>query len=188
MRAGGAFTCTQTDGAEPTVHAHYLYDAGGARVKKLVRKQGGDVEVTHYVDGVLEHHRWRNPQGTGQNSQLHVMDGAQRVAMVRTGMASPGDRGPAVQFTLADHLGSSNVVVDAVGALVDREEFTPYGESSFGSFARPHLRPRRSTSMSLPIGNLNDGDQIATIARVAREEVGESAAADEEPPAESPPA
>ena len=49
----------QTDGAEPSIHAHYLYDAAGMRVKKLVRKQGGDVEVTHYIDGVLEHHRWR---------------------------------------------------------------------------------------------------------------------------------
>ena len=42
---------TQTEGAEPSVHAHYLYDAAGQRVKKLVRKQGGQVEVTHYVDG-----------------------------------------------------------------------------------------------------------------------------------------
>ena len=41
---------TQTDGAEPSVHAHYLYDAAGQRVKKLVRKQGGQVEVTHYID------------------------------------------------------------------------------------------------------------------------------------------
>ena len=36
-----------------------------------------------------------------------------------------------MQFHLGDHLGSSNVVVDAGGALVNREEFTPYGETSF---------------------------------------------------------
>jgi hypothetical protein len=131
---------TQTDGAGPSVHAHYLYDAAGVRVKKLVRKQGGGVEVTHYVDGVFEHHRWRSPQGDGQNNQLHVTDGAQRVALMRIGMAHPDDGGPATQFTLADHLGSSNVVIDAAGALVDREEFTPYGESSFGSFARKRYR------------------------------------------------
>jgi len=34
---------TQTDGAEPSVHAHYFYDAAGQRVKKVVRKQGGQV-------------------------------------------------------------------------------------------------------------------------------------------------
>ena len=49
---------TQTDAAEPSVHAHYLYDAAGQRVKKLVRKQGGQVEVTQYIDAVFEHHRW----------------------------------------------------------------------------------------------------------------------------------
>ena len=49
---------TQTEGAEPSVHAHYLYDAAGQRVKKLVRKQGGQIEVTHYIDGAFEHHRW----------------------------------------------------------------------------------------------------------------------------------
>jgi hypothetical protein len=32
---------TQPDGAEPSVYAHYLYDAAGRRTKKLVRKQGG---------------------------------------------------------------------------------------------------------------------------------------------------
>ena len=48
---------TQTDGSEPSVHAHYLYDAGGQRVKKLVRKQGGQVEVTVYIDGIFEYQR-----------------------------------------------------------------------------------------------------------------------------------
>ena len=48
--------------------------------------------------------------------------------------------GPAVQFHLGDHLGSSNVVVDSGGALINREEFTPYGETSFGSFARKRYR------------------------------------------------
>src|SRR6185369_12869110 len=45
---------TQTAGAEPSVHAHYFYDASGQRVKKLVRRQGGAVEVTHYVSEVFE--------------------------------------------------------------------------------------------------------------------------------------
>jgi hypothetical protein len=36
---------TQTGGYEPSVYAHYLYDAAGQRIKKLVRKQGGQVEV-----------------------------------------------------------------------------------------------------------------------------------------------
>jgi hypothetical protein len=59
---------TQTEGAEPSVYAHYLYDATGQRVKKLVRKQGGQVEVTHYIDGLFEHDRF----GSGQNNQRHA--------------------------------------------------------------------------------------------------------------------
>ena len=131
---------TQTEGAEPSVHAHYLYDATGQRVKKLVRKQGGQVEVTHYIDEVFEHHRWGGGAQAGENNHVHVMDDKQRVALVRLGAAHPDDKGPAVQFHLGDHLGSSNVVVDSAGALVNREEFTPYGETSFGSFARKRYR------------------------------------------------
>src|SRR5919197_5413839 len=68
------------------------------------------------------------------------MNDMQRVALVRIGPAHPDDRGPAVQFHLGDHLGSSNVVVDSGGAFVNREEYTPYAETSFGSFARKRYR------------------------------------------------
>ena len=84
---------TQTEGAEPSVHAHYLYDAAGQRVKKLVRKQGGQVEVTHYIDGVFEHHRWGSGAQTGANNHVHVMDDKQRIALVRVGRTS-GGQGP----------------------------------------------------------------------------------------------
>jgi RHS repeat-associated protein len=131
---------TQTEGAEPSVHAHYLYDASGQRVKKLVRKQGGQVEITHYIDGVFEHHRWGSGAQASENNHIHVSDDKQRIALVRLGPAHPDDRGPAVQFHLGDHLGSSNVIVDEAGALVNREEFTPYGETSFGSFAKKRYR------------------------------------------------
>jgi RHS repeat-associated protein len=131
---------TQTEDVEPSVYAHYLYDAAGQRVKKLVRKQGGQVEVTHYIDAVFEHHRWgRGAQGAA-NNYVHVIDDKQRIALVRLGTMHPEDKGPAVQFQLSDHLGSSNVVVDSSGALTNREELTPYGETSFGSFAKKRYR------------------------------------------------
>ena len=110
-------------------------------MKKLVRKQGGEVEVTHYVDGLFEHHRWRGPHGEGQNNQLHVHDGTQRVALVRLGAAHPDDRGPAVQFTLGDHLGSSNVVTDAAGGA---------GQSrGVHAVRRDQLRQLRQEALSL---------------------------------------
>ncbi|MBA3462798.1 MAG: VCBS repeat-containing protein [Deltaproteobacteria bacterium] len=127
---------TQPGTAEPSVHAQYLYDGAGQRAKKLVRKQGGSIEVTHYIDGAFEHHRW----ASGENNHVHLADDLQRIALVRVGVAAPGDASPAVQYQLGDHLGSSAVVLDNSGALVKREEFTPYGETSFGGFARKRYR------------------------------------------------
>ena len=121
---------TQTGNAEPSVHAHYLYDGSGQRVKKLVRKQGGEIEVTVYIDGVFEERRI----GGLVNNVLHVMDDSSRIALVRVGNPFPDDSTPAIKYQLGDHLGSSNVVVSGNGDWVNREEFTPYGETSFGSF------------------------------------------------------
>ncbi|NGN65282.1 hypothetical protein G5C51_15410 [Streptomyces sp. A7024] len=131
---------TQTPAAEPSIHAQYLYDATGRRIKKLVRRQGGGVEVFHYVDDLFEHHRWTGPGGSGANQHLHVMDDGRRIALARIGPAHPEDRGPAVAFHLGDHLGSSTAVLDQAGALTNREEYTPYGETSFGSHTRKRYR------------------------------------------------
>ena len=130
---------TQTGSAEPSVHVHYLYDAAGQRVKKLVRKQGGLIEATHYLGG-FEHHRWGPVSNPAQNNRVHVGDDLRRVASVRLGPAHPDDRNPAVQFQLGDHLASTNVVIDDTGTRTRREEYTPYGETSFGSFARKRYR------------------------------------------------
>ncbi|MFI7426464.1 SpvB/TcaC N-terminal domain-containing protein [Micromonospora sp. NPDC049836] len=133
----------QPAGAEPSVHAQYLYDAGGQRVKKLVRRQGGAVEVTHYLGEVFEHHRWAGATAggaSGANNTIHVLDNRRRVALVRVGPAHPADTGPAIQVHLADHVGSATVVLDGAGLLTNREEFTPYGETSFGSFTRKRYR------------------------------------------------
>ena len=130
---------TQTEGAQPSVHTQYLYDAVGQRVKKLVRRQGGAIEVTHYLGQVFEHHRWSG-SAAGQNNHLHVMDNHQRIALVRAGAAHPDDRGPATAFHLGDHLSSSIAVIDGTGTPTNHEEYTPYGETSFGSYARKRYR------------------------------------------------
>jgi RHS repeat-associated protein len=131
----------QAGTAEPSVHAHYLYDAVGQRVKKLVRKQGGQtIEVTIYIDGLFEHRRLVDHSVTRENFTLHVMDNQSRIALIRVGPALPGDNSPAVQFHLGDHLGSSQVVLDDTGKWINREEYTPYGETSFGSFAHKRYR------------------------------------------------
>lgn len=131
---------TQAGVAEPSVHAGYLYDAGGQRVKKLVRKQGGQFATTVYVDGIFEHHRAVQGTMSRENNTLHVMDDQSCIALVRVGAPFPDDGAPPVQFQLGDHLGSIHVVLDDSGAFINREEQTPYGETSFGSFARKRYR------------------------------------------------
>jgi RHS repeat-associated protein len=45
-----------------------------------------------------------------------------------------------VRYNLEDHLGNSSVSVDSSGSLITREEYFPFGETSFGSYARKRYR------------------------------------------------
>jgi hypothetical protein len=44
-----------------------------------------------------------------------------------------------IKYNLDDHLGSSNVLVDENGTLVNREEYYPFGETSFSSYAKKNV-------------------------------------------------
>jgi RHS repeat-associated protein len=125
-------------GAEPTIHAHYLYDAAGQRVKKVVRK-AGHLEVTVYIEGIFEHSVLDSGVPIEQNL-VHVMDNQKRMAIARVGPAFPGEKLPITRFELADHLNSSNVIVDNTGQAVNRGEYKSYGETSFGSATRKRYR------------------------------------------------
>ena len=130
----------QTDASRPTIYALYLYDAGGQRVKKLV-VTGNGYRTTNYPGSALEHHTELDKlDGTGklENCLLQVAG----VAMRRVGPAFEADglRGHPVQFHLGDHLGSTALVASREGDWINREEFFPYGETSFGSFAKKRYR------------------------------------------------
>jgi RHS repeat-associated protein len=127
-------------GAAPTFEARYLHGADGTRVKRWIRRNGGATESTVYVEGAFEEDRW-SQGGVGRRAnRVHVLDDATRVAVVQLGDRDDRDAGPPVQYHHGDHLRSSTLVVDAVGGWVNREEFTPYGETSFGSFGRKRYR------------------------------------------------
>jgi RHS repeat-associated protein len=131
---------TQAGNSEPSVYTHYLYDAAGQRVKKITRKSGADMNSTVYVDDMYEYRRERSGGTTRNNNNLHVMDNEKRIAIRRIGNPFPGDSAPAVQYHLGNHLGSSHLVIDETGAWTNREDFTPFGETSFGSFAQKRYR------------------------------------------------
>lgn len=69
-----------------------------------------------------------------------MIDAAGFIAEVRVGAAFPDDPLPAVKYVVGDHLGSAAVAADDTGAWVNREEYTPYGETSFGSYSRKRYR------------------------------------------------
>ena len=131
----------QVDSSKPTIYAIYLCDAAGQRVKKLV-VNGSRFRTTTYLGSSFEHHKEVSPPATVENCSLHVMDDKSRIAIARVGLAFADDGAAEhpVQYHLGDHLGSSGIVVSDDGTWINREEFFPYGETSFGSFGRKRYR------------------------------------------------
>jgi RHS repeat-associated protein len=123
--------------SEGTTTAAYLYDAGGNRVKKVVRKSSSLKEVTVYIDGGFEYiYKLDSSNVRGEEfNEVHVMDGRSRVARVKVfGATWSGSQWDAKVYNLEDHLGNSTFSVDANSSLIYREEYFPFGETSFGSY------------------------------------------------------
>ncbi len=133
---------TKIHNEEPSVYVHYLYDSSGQRVKKLARKQGGQFDVTVYIDGIFEYCSKTNARGTKiiDNNILHILDNKKRIAIIRIGNPVTDDLAQDVTYILTDHLNSSNVILDGNGNLMNREEYFPYGETSFGGYVKKRYR------------------------------------------------
>jgi RHS repeat-associated protein len=125
----------QAGTSEPTQYAQYLYDAGGTRIKKVVRVQGGNYTSTTYIDDVFEY----KTDGTDEQNLLHIMDDTSRIAMIRLGYTF-GDTTPAIKYNLEDHLGNSTVLLETNGSLINKEEYYPFGETSFGSYGKKRYK------------------------------------------------
>lgn len=130
---------TQAGGAAPSLAAAYLYDCRGTRIKKLVQR-GSVLESTVYIDGVYESFTQARPAGTIEQNTLHITIGAVRAATVRIGTPLPGDTTPATKYLLGDQIGSAAATVDDTGSWVNREEYSPYGETLLGSYAYKRYR------------------------------------------------
>lgn len=131
----------QTGASKPSVYAVYLYNASGQRVKKLVVTDNGQgYRTTTCLGAAFEHHTEQKLDGSGkvENCSLHVMDDKARIAIDRVGPAfeDDGAKEHSLQYHIGDHLGSSCLVISGEGDWINREEFFPYGGTSFGSFGR----------------------------------------------------
>jgi RHS repeat-associated protein len=114
--------------------------SGGQRAKKLTQTSADTWQVTVYAEGGFEH-RYEVSQGTrtGEQTQVAVLDGQHRLYQRRSGDAL-GDQRPASLYALDDHLGSTAAQTDTSGQLVSREEYYPFGETSFGSSQKQRYR------------------------------------------------
>ncbi|MBO0792043.1 MAG: RHS repeat-associated core domain-containing protein, partial [Ktedonobacteraceae bacterium] len=128
----------QAGSAEPSQYTLYLYDSSGQRLKKLTRTQGGSYEVTVSFDGQFDYQYQGN--GPATTSTIWLLDGSQRLARVRIGTPFADDASPAILYYLGDNLGSATLAVDDTGSWINREEYAPFGETLFGSFARRRYR------------------------------------------------
>lgn len=110
--------------------------------KKLPKKESPPILREARVVGV-------KPNGVGQDcgtvdpsrhyTNLHVVDGTSRIAALRVGNDAD-DPTPAQKLFVEDHLGSCAVTVTATGNRISLEEYYPFGETSFGGYAKKRYR------------------------------------------------
>ena len=132
---------TQTDGAVPSIYAQYRYDAVGTRVLKIVQRGGSAPDITVCVGGLFERLIVSDgAQAATAYDTIHILDDHNRISVLRRGAPLPGDPYPDATYHLGDHLTSSTAVLSPAGQLLNHEEYTPYGETSLGSYNRKRYR------------------------------------------------
>lgn len=136
-----AFFVQPNPTAPHSKYAHYCYNSDNERVKKVVQKQRGQVDVTIYIDGLLDYQYTKNGGGIIEgNNTIHILDDERRIATLRVGNAFEGDATPSLKYNLNDHLGSSSVIMNLNGTTINREEYYPFGGTSYGSFSKKRYR------------------------------------------------
>ena len=126
----------------------YVYDAAGQRVRKVTARALSATDVAtgrlptrmkeRIYLGAFEIYREFESEGTLvmlERETFHVMDGKRRIAVVETkaiDAASPPFIPTAlIRYQLGNHLGSTSLELDGVGAIISYEEYFPYGSTSY---------------------------------------------------------
>ena len=60
--------------------------------------------------------------------------------MVRIGTPFPDDIADAIVYNIEDQIGSSTIRLNNIGGIIDKEEYYPFGDSSFRTFAKKRYR------------------------------------------------
>lgn len=117
-------------------NVYYVYDSGGQRARKVIERQNGIIQERIYL-GALEIYREKNNVGniTLERETLHVMDGAQRIAMVDTPVIKPQNSSEIelIRYQYSNHLGSASLELDDAAKVISYEEYFPYGTTSYST-------------------------------------------------------
>ncbi|NEN25813.1 hypothetical protein G3O08_20190 [Cryomorpha ignava] len=141
----------QAGSSTPFVYTNYFYNAQGDRIKKHTRK-GNKIVVTFYpcpersrrVDGgMFETTYTKTVGGSIDNNRffntIKISDDGALIATIRVGNNVDDDT-PAIKYIVGDHLNNSTAVLKTTGTLINREEYYPFGETSFGGFQYKRYR------------------------------------------------
>jgi RHS repeat-associated protein len=128
--------------------AHYVYDASGQRVRKIIHDSHGAKQKERLYLGGLEIYQEVNPTPGHMDlirQTLHLMDDQQRIALVetRTQGEETGVPEQMLRYQIGNHLGSATLELDAQAELVSFEEYTPYGSSSYQAVRSAAEVPKR---------------------------------------------
>ena len=123
-------------GADDT--EYYVYDAGGARVRKVLERQSGGnttIEETIYLDGFEVRRVGRGQNYTESYSTLQISDGGSRVASVHLWSRRPRGQefDQQTRYQLGNHQDSAVFELDSRGQIITYEEYYPYGGTSLVS-------------------------------------------------------
>lgn len=117
---------------------YYTYDAGGNRVRKVIVKNGGEIDERIYL-GDWEVYREKNSGGTIQleRETLHISDDSARIARVDSltinSSTAVDPVTPIIVYQLSNHLGTATIELDTSAVVLTYEEYHPFGSTSYRS-------------------------------------------------------
>jgi RHS repeat-associated protein len=130
--------------------AHYIYDGGGQRVRKVIERQNGTRQRERIYLGGFEIYREYNGGGTVvtlERETLHIMDDKQRIALVETRtqdhLGNDGSPAQLIRYQSGNHLGSASLELDEAGQIISYEEYHSYGTSSYQAVRSQTESPKR---------------------------------------------
>jgi len=119
----------------------YVYDAAGARVRKVTESAPGQIKDERIYVGRTETFRRTGAQALVRET-LHVMDGDRRIALVETRIDTPAPE-TLIRYQFGDHLASATLELDDTGHVISYEEYTPYGCSAYQAVRSQLDAPKR---------------------------------------------